>query len=159
MNRHECPYCDGRWGGKNARSNLRLHVATNGCGLIPPGTCIPFAEGDPAGETVDLLPLVEKTAEAHGWRVCHVYPSRGRDGRWVTSTSSPGFPDVWLVRTGRLVVLELKSRDGRPRPGQPEWIADLATVPGVISRFAGPDDWPAVQAILTEPVTTTLDPG
>lgn len=149
-----CPYCGARWRGRDARQTFRVHAAVNECGQVPLGTCVPFAKGDPAGETSHLLPVVERCAEAHGWRVCHVYPARGRDGRWITATSSPGFPDVWMVRPGQLLVYELKSRGGRPGPGQREWIADLATVPGVTATFAGPDDWPAVQAALQAP---TLD--
>lgn len=160
-----CPYCGVVFRGKNPRGRLRVHVATNDCGHVPHQVVVEFARDDPAGETTDLLPTVTKVAEANGWRVCHVFPSRGRDGRWLTSTSSPGFPDVWMVRPGQLVVLELKGRKGRPEDGQAEWIADLDSVAGVTARFAGPDDWPAVQRLLstadnrgTVPHTTDVAP-
>ena len=143
-----CPYCGAGFRGRDARQAFRVHTATNACGSVPVDVVVPFAPGDPAGETSHLLPAVEKCAEAHGWRVCHVYPARGRDGRWITATSSPGFPDVWMLRPGRLVVLELKSRGGRRPVEQREWIAELATVPGVAAAFAGPDDWPAVARLL-----------
>lgn len=143
-----CPYCGAAWSGRDARQRFRIHAATNACGLVPVDVAVPFAAGDPAGETSELLPVVAACAEAHGWRVCHVYPSRGRDGRWITATSSPGFPDVWMVRAGRMIVLELKSREGRPGPGQREWISDLDSVPGVDAAFAGPDDWPDLSRVL-----------
>lgn len=153
-----CPYCDSVFRGRDARQSLRIHAARNACGLVPLDVAVPFAPGDPAGETSELLPVVVACAEAHGWRVCHVYPARGRDGRWITATSSPGFPDVWIVRPGRLVVYELKSRNGRVEPGQREWIADLDSVAGVTAAFAGPDDWPDLARLLRS-VDTACPPG
>lgn len=154
-----CPYCWKSWRGKDARLNLRIHVSTNGCGLVPRNVAVEFAPDDKAGENTELLPLVLATAEANGWLTCHVYPAKaGRNGAWMTPTSARGFPDVWILRRGQLVVFELKARKGRPEDGQAEWIETLDTVPGVTARFAGPDDWPALQAILTDPLDPARQP-
>jgi hypothetical protein len=58
--------------------------------------------------------IVEK-ATAAGW-VLQFHVRRAQvKGRWLTNTSSPGVPDLWLLRpsTGQLVVLEVKQeQDG-----------------------------------------------
>lgn len=52
-----------------------------------------------------------------GWRWYHTHDSRRSPG---------GFPDLVLVRGPRLIFAELKKQDGRYRPGQREWLADVA---------------------------------
>lgn len=153
-----CPYCWKSWRGKDARLNLRIHVGANACGQVPPQVAVEFAPDDPAGEDTELLPLVTKVAEAHGWVVNHVFRTRGRDGRWLTPTTASGFPDLWILRPPQLIVLELKARRHRLEPGQADWIDGLATVPGIISRFAGPDDWPEIQHILKTPLDPERQP-
>lgn len=79
-------------------------------------------------------------ARERGWkRQFHVLRSQVQ-GRWVTSTSTPGVPDVWLLRPPRLVVLEVKSWRGRPTPEQLEWIGGLQQVPGVDAFIVSPND-------------------
>jgi hypothetical protein len=54
-----------------------------------------------------------------GWRVFHDHDSR---------RNPAGLPDLILVRRGRLIFAELKTRKGRIRPAQKAWIADLEDV-------------------------------
>jgi hypothetical protein len=67
--------------------------------------------------------------------------------------SPAGFPDLVLLRpgsedrAGHLVMLELKTEHGRPTVDQVEWLAGLATVPGITVRLARPSDWPELEAI------------
>lgn len=67
----------------------------------------------------DLLSQVVKLAKTYQWRYYHTYNSR---------KSVAGFPDITLVRHGRLIFAELKRQDGRFRPGQREWLDDLMPV-------------------------------
>lgn len=148
--RVECPYCDDRLRGRDA---LRLHVATNACGKVPEHVSLAYHPDERADTSeAAFQKLVTQVATSHGWRWFHVERGRGRDGRWITATTgAPGVPDLWLTRGGQLVVLELKrATGGRDRPGQAEWIAELAKVPGVVALMSvTPDDWPQVQALLT----------
>jgi hypothetical protein len=73
------------------------------------------------------------------WRVFHPYDSR---------RSSPGWPDLALVRDGRLVMAELKSETGRLTTAQRSWLADLSAVPGLEVFVWRPSDWPRVLEVL-----------
>lgn len=142
-----CPYCDRSLANQRA---LRLHIGANGCGQVPAGVAVEFSRAEGTTEAPFQEQVIE-LARRTGWTLtAHVHPCKSTRGRWLTPVA-PGFPDVWLVRDGRMVVLECKSRTGKPRPGQGEWIATLDTVPGVAAAVVGPDDWPVVQALLTTP--------
>ena len=78
-------------------------------------------------------------ARLRGWRHFHAYSSR---------RSTAGWPDLALVRTGRLLLAELKTQTGQVRPEQRQWLADLGTVAGVEVHLWRPSDWPTVQAVL-----------
>lgn len=86
----------------------------------------------------DLQRNVRQFAEGLGWKV-HV--------QWTAIHSPAGWPDLTLYRrnrdgVGELVCIELKREKGKTTPKQDEWIAALASVPGV--TFAGvirPSNW------------------
>lgn len=65
---------------------------------------------------IQLQQSVEELAGLLGWRFYHAHDSR-RD--------NPGFPDLVLVRGTRVLWRELKREDGRVRPEQRQWLADL----------------------------------
>jgi hypothetical protein len=58
----------------------------------------------------------------------------------VSLYSARGFPDLVMVRNGRLLLWELKGPHGKPTPAQLEWIEALKQVPGVDARIVTPDD-------------------
>lgn len=78
-------------------------------------------------------------AQLRGRRHFHAYSSR---------RSPAGWPDLALVRTGRLLLAELKTERGRLRPEQRQWLDALGTVTGVEVYVWRPSDWPAVQELL-----------
>ena len=85
----------------------------------------------------DLLSAVRQLARLTGWRCYHTRYSLGSD---------PGFPDLVMVRLGRLVIAELKSDRGKLTPAQQEWLDDLAEVEGrtggvVEVHLWTPEDW------------------
>ena len=88
----------------------------------------------------DLLQQVKDLARLCGWRTYHTLHSRGSDA---------GFPDLVLVRRGRLVFAELKSDKGKVAPAQSEWLADLGGVRTTRAYVWRPDDWPEIEAMLT----------
>ena len=52
-------------------------------------------------------------AEDHKWRYFHVYDSR---------RCPEGFPDLILLRPGRIVLVELKSQKGKATVAQQDWL-------------------------------------
>jgi hypothetical protein len=92
----------------------------------------------------DFQRFVTDLATRCGWKWAHFRAARVRDGQWATPQSGdPGFPDLVLTRDGIVLVVELKSADGKFRPGQKEWLAAL----GPYGRCWRPSD---KQAVLDE---------
>jgi hypothetical protein len=77
-------------------------------------------------EDTELLPNVTELAIRLGWLVFHDYDSlRNR----------AGFPDLIMLRAGRLLVVELKSHKGRLRPAQHVWLDAFAAVGGNVETY------------------------
>ena len=81
---------------------------------------------------------VVEYATLHGWLAYHTYDSR---------RSVPGFPDLVMVRPGRLVFAELKSEKGKIQESQQEWIDTLALA-GQKCHVWRPSDWSTVEKVL-----------
>lgn len=78
------------------------------------------------------------------WQVFHPFDSR---------RSAAGWPDLSMVRDGRLILAELKSARGRVTPEQREWLAALEQVAaasgGAVSvHLWRPADFPCIEAEL-----------
>lgn len=86
-----------------------------------------------------------------GWLVNHTYRSRVGSGAWRTTTTSPGFPDLLLLKAGRMVVLELKMPGNHASDDQNRWVATFQTIAGVEAYVVYPADWGEIVALLTEP--------
>jgi len=91
---------------------------------------------------------VIKIAEAAGWMCYHTYDSR---------RCRPGYPDVTLVRGGRLIFAELKRENGKLRPEQVEWIDALTEVARAANLHGAdrigvyvwrPSDLPEIEEVL-----------
>lgn len=87
----------------------------------------------------DWSQTVYDAARRCGWRAYRVLRSKG---------STPGVPDLMLLKPGRIIFAELKNEKGDPTAAQSEWLAELATVPGVETFLWRPQDWDAVSRIL-----------
>lgn len=87
----------------------------------------------------DFMADVVELATWTGWRNYHTHDSR---------RSNPGFPDIVLVRDGRLIFAELKSEKGKPTPAQRAWLGELRRCPGVEAYVWCPSDWPTLEAVL-----------
>jgi hypothetical protein len=94
---------------------------------------------------------VVRRARERGWtRQFHVLRSQVQ-GVWVTNTSAPGVPDLWLLRPPQLVVLELKRWGGKATEEQAKWIAGLQKVPGIEAFVVSPADAEDVLDLLAWP--------
>jgi len=84
-----------------------------------------------------LIRVTDELTNA-GFRWTHIR----RSDRGVTM-GHVGFPDLIAIRGTRILVLELKSETGKPRPGQREWIVAFWGA-GAEAMFLRPSDLTAL---------------
>ena len=98
----------------------------------------------------DFQRAVIDLARLTGWRVHHTRPALTREGRWLTPIQGDaGFPDLVLCRGGRVIFAELKRVGGKPTAEQQAWLDALSACAGEECHLWTPDDWDAIEAILT----------
>lgn len=83
----------------------------------------------------ELQDLVQEQLEEDGWLTHHCRNSRLCIGR-------RGFPDLVAVRSGQLLVAELKAEDGRWSEDQLRWRLELRAA-GIDVAELRPDTWEA----------------
>jgi hypothetical protein len=86
----------------------------------------------------ELLESVVEYAKTQGWLVYHVF-----DTFHHAKLLSRGFPDLVLVRDGKLIFAELKAQKGPVTPDQKKWLLELMEVIGVVTYLWRPSDWTA----------------
>ena len=95
----------------------------------------------------DFLATVVEYAQLMGWLVHHVLESRHYAKR-----IGPGYPDLTMVRDGRLLLCELKSAKGKPTEPQLEWLRELSKValnsPRVEVHVWKPENLPEIEKVL-----------
>lgn len=74
---------------------------------------------------------LRQAAQLFGWRYMHVHDSRH---------GAAGWPDAFLVKSGRALAFELKVGKREPTEHQRLWLAELARVPGIEVMVAYPED-------------------
>ena len=83
----------------------------------------------------DLQSAVIGAAQTLGWKVAHFRSVRTQrpDGtvRYLTPVQADGggFPDLCMVRGGRIIFAELKSATGVVEAAQERWLDELALTP------------------------------
>jgi hypothetical protein len=96
---------------------------------------------------------IEQRAKKLGYLCNHVNKATVAGGRFITPTSHAGFPDLWLLCPGTLIVFEVKREAAPPsevKEAQKEWIRLLQSVAGVEAYVVRPSDWPHVETLLLE---------
>ncbi|KKL75268.1 hypothetical protein LCGC14_2056560 [marine sediment metagenome] len=73
---------------------------------------------------------------------------------WLSIYSPKGYPDLTMVRGGKILFWELKTAKGKVSAAQQEWLDALALVPGVDVRVVRPDDLEEAYRILVEGLVT-----
>jgi hypothetical protein len=95
------------------------------------------------------LPVSEKewqqtivdAARTLGFLCYHTFDSR---------KSTPGYPDLTLLKHGRLIFVEVKTDKGVCSEAQQEWLTELSRT-GLEVYVWRPSDWDAIQGILMTP--------
>lgn len=97
----------------------------------------------------ELQAAVIDLARVYGFRVAHFRPAKTEKGwRTPVGADGKGFPDLGLVKPGRMIVAELKSAVGRVTPEQREWLNAFESA-GISAYVWRPEHWPAaVLAVL-----------
>lgn len=86
-------------------------------------------------------------AHLYGWKVASFRKVRVQraDGSvyWETPVGADGagWPDLVLVKGGRILAWELKVGTNKPSPDQLAWLSALDAVPGVEADAVWSDDW------------------
>ena len=103
---------------------------------------------------------IVQLARITGWRVNHTRRSRGKGGKWATTTSCIGFPDLtlWNPRHHRVLFVELKTDTGKLTDEQTAVLQSLQDA-GADVRVWRPADWNVVQQILTHPERREAQPA
>jgi hypothetical protein len=88
-------------------------------------------------------------AQLHGWRTAHFRPALTRSGKWMTAVQGDGagFPDLVLVRKGKIMFVELKQDHEKPNKNQRAWLEALAEC-GVDVEVWRPRDWCEIEEVL-----------
>lgn len=73
-----------------------------------------------------------------GWMAYHTHDSRH---------SEPGFPDLCMVKDGRIVFAELKTETGKSTPHQEHWLKELSKCNAEVYLWR-PSDWEDIAATL-----------
>lgn len=116
-------------------ANMATESDLRAAGLRPPET-LPKKQRRHPEE--DFQSAVIELAKLRGWRVYHTRDSR---------KSAPGFPDLTLVRAGRLVFAELKA-GSELTPAQGDWLRAFRAVPGVEAYLWRLADWAEIERTL-----------
>lgn len=83
--------------------------------------------------------LIIPHARVHGWLVYHTYDSR---------RSEPGFPDLTMVRTSRVLFAEVKREKGKVSVHQAAWMAALEAAGAEVYLWR-PSMWEEIQVCLS----------
>lgn len=112
----------------------------------------------PAISESEWLDQVTQVAAIYGWEWVHFRPARTAHG-WrtpVSGTLGAGWPDLVLVRPGRVVFAELKTGRNKPSAEQERVLAVLRSAAGLTDagvvrvRTWYPGDLDDVVAVLSE---------
>jgi hypothetical protein len=86
----------------------------------------------------DLLSAVLDLCKVYGWRTLHIRPARTDKGwRSPVQGDGKGFPDLLLLKNGRVILAELKDARGKVSDDQWKWLDEGMD----LSRVWRPADW------------------
>lgn len=93
--------------------------------------------------------MVLTLAKLCGWRTAHFRPGMTQKGKWVTAVQGDGkgFPDLVLVRNGKIIFAELKVGKNMATKEQGAWLTALSETAAECYVWR-PESWPEIEKIL-----------
>lgn len=85
------------------------------------------------------------------WGWMHIRPGLNERGRYRTPVSGPlgaGWPDLVLIRNGRLIFAELKAQGRKPTGLQDVVLGVLSSIPLAEVYVWRPSDWETIMDVL-----------
>ena len=95
------------------------------------------------GPEANFQDQVIDLAILYDWEVLHILPGATKGGKWrspVTGSLGVGWPDLTLVKDGRVIFAELKSATGKLTADQSRVLETLRKIPGATVQVWRPDD-------------------
>jgi hypothetical protein len=83
---------------------------------------------------------IQQLLTREGWRWQHVYRMKDPHGRWRTSTTATGWPDLVCLRGEWILAIEVKAAKGKPTDIQLGWLAAFAAIPNGLAWLLSPKD-------------------
>lgn len=99
-----------------------------------------------------FLARVTDYARHRQWSWMHIQPGLNERGRYRTPVSGPlgsGWPDLVLVRNGRLIFAELKAQSRKPTGLQETVLGVLSSIPLAEVYVWRPSDWELIMETLS----------
>lgn len=87
----------------------------------------------------ELQQLLTEALDLGGWRWVHFRPARTEHGWRTAMSGSVGWPDLFAVRGGVALAIEVKSQRGTVHAEQHAWLDLLGEVPGITRLVVRPD--------------------
>lgn len=88
-------------------------------------------------------------AALRGWKRAHFRKARSNKGwRTPVQADGQGFPDLILVKPGRMIAAECKGQRESLTVEQVNWLQLLDTVPGITADVWRPAHWKRIERIL-----------
>jgi hypothetical protein len=96
---------------------------------------------------------IQRGLTREDWTWQHVYRMQDPHGRWRTSTTAVGWPDLVCFRGAWILAIECKSAKGKATPQQLAWLARFAEIPTGRAWLLSPTatDWQALANWLRDP--------
>lgn len=86
-----------------------------------------------------FMAQIVQLARLCGWLVYHTHDSR---------RSEPGFPDLLMLKDGRIVVFECKVGKNKLTADQERWMLAFREVENCTMFVVYPDSWPLIKTLL-----------
>ena len=88
-------------------------------------------------------------AKLRGWRIAHFRPAwTGKGWRTPVQADGAGFPDLIMTRGDRLVIAELKSKQGKVSDEQQAWLDAFTLIRDAEVYVWRPEDRDEIEEVL-----------
>jgi hypothetical protein len=98
--------------------------------------------------------VIQRALDKEHYRWNHVYRMQSAKGRWMTSTTAVGWPDIVALRPPYIIAIECKGVTTPIEPAQYPWLVTFSELPTGRAWVLRPqDDWQRIANWLHDPET------